>query len=201
MGRLPDNVVLSGIAAAALCREFVGWQCRIRQLAARQEGGRPTAGMRPRVLNRNGDELSAGIVTLIVESEPAHSTQLFRYQYLRTHDPVERYDNMLEILQGSYFQDPTRFADLITALFGPESPLAAQLLSEAHSVLEFEQYSQGYRIPCAVARLAESNAFHQATLWHNRLFNSRLPAGVQILSFRPDWSHASAYRTGTQVAG
>jgi len=61
----------------------------------------------------------AGIVTLIVESEPAHSTQLFRYQYLRTLDPVERYDNMLEILQGSYFQDPTRFADLITALFGP----------------------------------------------------------------------------------
>ena len=103
MGHLPDNVVLSSIAAAALCREFVAWQCRIRQLAARQEGGRPTSGMRPRAMNRNGDELSAGIVTLMVESEPAHSTQLFRYQYLRTHDPVERYDNMLEILQGSYF--------------------------------------------------------------------------------------------------
>jgi len=200
MGRLPDNVVLSSIAAAALCREFVGWQCRIRQLAVRQEGGRPTSGMRPRVLSRNGDELSAGIVTLIVESEPAHSTQLFRHQYLRTHDPVERYDNMLEILQGSYFQDPTRFSDLITALFGPESPLAAQLLSEGQCVLDFEQYTQGYRISCAVARLAESNTFHQATLWHNRLFNARLPAGVQILSFRPDWSHASAYRTGTQVA-
>src|SRR4029077_17905995 len=95
MRRLPDNVVLSAIAAAALCREFVGWQCRIRQLAARQEGGRPSPGMRPRVLNRNEEELSAGIVTLIVESEPAHSTQLFRYQYLRTHDPVELYDSML----------------------------------------------------------------------------------------------------------
>src|SRR3981081_2176155 len=109
MGRLPDNVVLSSIAAAALGREFVGWQCRIRQLAARQEGGRPTSGMRPRFLSRNADELAAGIVTLMVESEPTHSTQLFRHQYLRTHDPVERYDNMLEILQGSYFQDPTRF--------------------------------------------------------------------------------------------
>src|SRR6202047_4289656 len=194
MGRLPDNVVLSGIAAAARGREVVGWQCPLRQLAGRQAGGRPTAGMRPRVLNRNGDELSAGIVTLIVESEPAHSTQLFRYQYLRTHDPVERYDNVLEILQGSYFQDPTRFADLITALFGAESRLSAQLLSEAHCVLDFEQYTQGYRIPCAVARLAESSPFHQATLWHNRMFNSRLPASVQILSFRPDWSHAAAYR-------
>jgi hypothetical protein len=194
MRRLPDNVVLSAIAAAALCRGFVGWQCRIRQLAARQEGGRPSSGMRPRVLNRNEEELSAGIVTLIVESEPAHSTQLFRYQYLRTHDPVERYDNMLEILQGSYFQDPARFADLITALFGAESRLAAQLLGEAHCVLDFEQYTQGYRIPCAVARLAESSPFHQATLWHNRMFSPRLPASVQILSFRPDWSHAAAYR-------
>jgi hypothetical protein len=194
MRRLPDNVVLSAIAAAALCREFVGWQCRIRQLAARQEGGRPSSGMRPRVLNRNEEELSAGIVTLIVESEPAHSTQLFRYQYLRTHDPVERYDNMLEILQGSYFQDPARFADLITALFGAESRLATQLLGEAHCVLDFEQYTQGYRIPCAIARLAESSPFHQATLWHNRMFNPRLPASVQILSFRPDWSHAAAYR-------
>jgi hypothetical protein len=194
MRRLPDNVVLSAIAAAALCREFVGWQCRIRQLAARREGGRPSSGMRPRVLNRNEEELSAGIVTLIVESEPAHSTQLFRYQYLRTHDPVERYDNMLEILQGSYFQDPTRFADLITALFGAESRLAAQLLGEAHCVLDFEQYTQGYRIPCAIARLAESSPFQQATLWHNRMFNPRLPASVQILSFRPDWSHAAAYR-------
>ena len=194
MRRLPDNVVLSAIAAAALCREFVGWQCRIRQLAARREGGRPNSGMRPRVLNRNEEELSAGIVTLIVESEPAHSTQLFRYQYLRTHDPVERYDNMLEILQGSYFQDPARFADLITALFGAESRLAAQLLGEAHCVLDFEQYTQGYRIPCAIARLAESSPFQQATLWHNRMFNPRLPASVQILSFRPNWSHAAAYR-------
>src|SRR6195256_3576289 len=197
MGHLPHKLVRSGSAAATRGREFGGWQCRIRQLAARQESGRPTSGMRPRVLNRDGDELSAGIVTLIVESEPAHSTQLFRYQYLRTHDPVERYDNMLGILQGSYFQDPARFADLITALFGPESPLAAQLLSEAHSVLEFEQYTQGYRIHCAVARLAESNTFHQSPLWHNRMFSPRLPAGVQILSFRPDWSHASAYRAQT----
>lgn len=190
----PDNVVLSAIAAAALCREFLGWQCRIRQLAARQEGGRPSSGMRPKIISRSGDELSPGIVTLIIESEPEHSTQLFRYQYLRTQDPNERYDNMLQVLQGSYFQDPSRFSDHITALFGPDSRLAAQLLSEGRCVLDFEQYTQGYRIPCTVVRVAESNAFHQATLWHNRMFNHQLPAGVQILSFRPDWPHASPYR-------
>ena len=196
MGRLPDNVVLNQQAAAALCREFLGWQCRIRQLVVRQEGGRPSAGMRPRVMSASGAELSAGIVTLIIETEPADSTELFRYQYLRTQDPNERYDTMLEILQGSYFQEPARFSDLITALFGPESTLAAQLLREGRCVLDFEQYTQGYRIPCAVTRLAESHSFHQATLWHNRMFNHHLPASVQILAFRPDWPHASAYRRG-----
>jgi hypothetical protein len=194
MPRPPDNVVLGRVAAAALCREFLGWQCRIRQLAVRQEGGRPSAGMRPRVMSASGAALSEGIVTLIIELEPAESTQLFRYQYLRSQDPNERYDNMLEILQGSYFQEPERFADLITALFGPESSLAAQLLREGRCVLDFEQYTQGYRIPCAVARLAESDPFHQATLWHNRMFNHHLPAAIEILAFRPDWAHASAYR-------
>jgi hypothetical protein len=194
MPRPPDNVVLNRQAAAALCREFLGWQCRIRQLAARQDGGRPSAGMRPRVMQASGEELSGGIVTLIIETAPGPSTQLFRYQYLRTQDPNERYDNMLEILQGSYFQEPARFSDLITALFGPESALVAQLLSEGRCVLDFEQYTQGYRIPCAVARLAEAHLFYQATLWHNRMFNHQLPADVQILSFRPDWPHASAYR-------
>jgi len=190
----PDNVVLNRQAAAALRGEFLGWQCRIRQLAAREDGGRPSSGMRPRVSSRSGIELSPGIVTLIVESEPEHSTQQFRYQYLRTQDPNERYDSMLEVLQGSYFQDPTRFSDVLTALFAAESPLAAQLLDAGGCVLEFEQYTQGYRMRCAVTRLAESHALHQATLWHNRMFNPQLPPGIQILAFRPDWPHAAAYR-------
>ena len=196
MVRWPDNVVLTKAASEALCREFIGWQCRIRQLVARQDGGRPSAGMHARVLDLAGrSELSPGIVTLIVESEPDVSTQLFRYQYLKTHDPNERWDKMLEILQGSYFQEPARFGDLMTALFGPRSALAARLSSPGGCILHFEQYSQGYRIPCSVARLKQGHALHQATYWHNRMFNPHLPADVEILSFRPDWPHAMRYRS------
>ena len=188
------NVVLTGVAAGALRSEFIGWQCRLRQLAAREDGGRPSSGMRPRVTAEDGGEISSGIVTLVIESEPENSTELFRYQYLKTQDPNERCDKMVEILQGSYFQEPGRFSDLMTALFGPGSELAARLCREGRCVLEFEQYSQGYRIPCKVARLAEGHAFHQATYWHNRLFNPNLPAAVEILSFRPDWPHSARYR-------
>jgi hypothetical protein len=196
MAHWPDNVVLTQSASKALCREFIGWQCRLRQLAARQDGGRPSSGMQPRVIDAaRGIEISSGIVTLIVESEPERSTQLFRYQYLKTHDPNERWDKTLEILQGSYFQEPARFSDLMTALFGPGSTLAARLCAHERCVLEFKQYSQDFRIPCTVARLAEGHAFHQATYWHNRLFNPNLPANVEILSFRPDWPHATGYRS------
>jgi len=192
----PENVVLTQAAAQALCREFIGWQCRLRQLAARSHGGRPSSGMRPRVVDAAGkSELSAGIVTLIVESEPENSTELFRYQYLKTHDPNERYDKVLEILQASYFQEPARFSDLMTALFGPRSALAAELSTQGRCRLEFEQYGQGYRIPCAVERLGKQHAFYRATYWHNRLFNPNLPAEVEILSFRPDWAHAARHRS------
>jgi hypothetical protein len=195
MARQFDNVVLTQPAALALCREFVGWQCRLRQLAARQYGGRPMPGMRPRVLDAAGrNELSRAITVLIVESEPENSTELFRYEYSKTQDPNERCDRMVEILQGSYFQEPARFGDLMTALFGPGSSLAARLREERRCILEFEQYSQGYRIPCGVAPLAERTPGYQATYWHNRMFNPHQPAGVEILEFRPDWRHAAGFK-------
>jgi hypothetical protein len=163
-------------------------------MAARESGGRPSSGMRPRVTTREGHEIAPGVVLLIVEAEPTASTQLFRHQYMKTQDPNERYDKILEILQASYFQQPGLFSDVMTALFGTASPVAARLLSHGSCVLEFEQYAQGYRIPCAVAGLAQRHPFYQATYWHNRMFNPHLPEGVQILGFTPDWTHAADYR-------
>jgi len=204
MASPPDNVVLTRPAAAALRAEFIGWQCRLRQLAARQDGGRPSAGMRARVTTLAGEELAAGVVTLITEMDPEDSTKQFRDQYLRTQDPNERYDKVLEILQGAYFQEPARFADVLTALFEPGSALAARLLDAGRCVFVFEQYTQTYRIPCAVARLPAADPRHQATYWHNRLFNPSLPSGIEILAFTPDWAHASGCRSsprGGSAAG
>ena len=190
----PHNVVLTAQAAAALRDDFLGWQCRIRQLSARQSGGRPTAGMRPRLLSPRGDELASDITVLIVEEDPAESTALFRHQYLKTNDPIERYEKIVEILAASYFQHPAAFSDVLTALFGPDSAVAAALLNHGGGILEFEQYAQAYRLPCKVAELASDDAFFQATYWHNRLFNPNMPPGVRILSFTPDWTHAAGWR-------
>jgi hypothetical protein len=195
MAQEPNNVVLTKAAAQLLRGEFIGWQCRVRQLAARQAGGRPSAGMRPRVVSRAGDELAAAVVVLITETDPENSTQQFKYQVLKTQDPNERYDAVLELLQGPYFQQPARFCDVLTALFAQGSELAAQLLAHGRCVLEFDQTSQGYRIPCTVARLPPAHPRHQATYWHNRLFNEHLPPGVEVLAFTPDWAHAAGTRS------
>src|SRR5258708_300318 len=109
MAQETNNVVLTKAAAQLLRGEFIGWQCRVRQLAARQDGGRPSAGMRPRVVSLAGDELAAAVVVLITETDPENSTQQFKYQVLKTQDPNERYDAVLELLQGPYFQQPARF--------------------------------------------------------------------------------------------
>lgn len=190
-----DNVVLTDVAAQQLRDDFIGWQCRLRQLSVRQAGGRPLEGMRPRALSPAGDALSSGIIVLLVERDPAETTQMLRYQCKKTNDPTERYDKILELLSSAYFQHPAKFSDQMTALFGAPSDLPAHLLHHGQCILEFEQFTEAYRVPCAVAELPEAHDLYQATYWHNHMFNPNMPPQIRILSFRPDWPHASTWRT------
>jgi hypothetical protein len=187
------NVVLTEPVAQALRDEFVGWQCRLRQLSVREGLGRPTGGMRPRVSTVEGDELAPAITVLLMRQEPEESTQQFRFEVRKTQDPVERYDKALEILSAWYYQRPREFSDVMTGLFGPGSALVDQLLLHRRCELEFIEYGRGYRVRCSVLELAEDDRFFQATYWHNRLFNANMPAGVRVLSFTPDWTHSADF--------
>ncbi len=175
-------------AALALRDHFLGWQCRIRQHAVRQEGGRPSPGMRPRVLNGAGALLAEAITVLIVPRDATEATNRFRHVARRTHDPAERFQKAIEHLSEAYFQRPREFADQMTGLFGPRSELAPTLLRSARCLLEFTQFSQSYRIPCAVAELSPDQPAWQHTYWHNFLFNPALPPSPRILAFSPNWA-------------
>jgi len=194
-GAEPGKVVLTDVAAAALRDDFLGWQCRLRQISARQGGGRPTPGMRPRLLSPAGEVLAGGITVLIVEHEPGDTTRMFEFQCKRTHDPIERYDKILELLSASYFQHPQNFSDTLTALFGAASDLPPTLLHLGRCVLEFEQFTQGYRLPCEVTELDPAHPFYQATYWHNHMFNATMPPNTRILAFKPDWAHGGEWRS------
>lgn len=190
MADTPDNVVLTRAAALSLRAEFLGWQCRLRQLAAREAGGRPSTGMCPRITTKDGAEVAAAITVLITESEPEVTTHQLRFQYEKTQDPNERFDKAVEFLQGRYFQEPTRFSDVMTALFGPDSIVARRLVEAEQCTLGFAQYGQGYTIPCKVSRLQTTDPRYQATFWHNRLFNQRVVPGAEVLAFTPKWTHS-----------
>ncbi len=186
------EIVVLTPALAALRDHFIGWQCRVRQMAVRQNGGQPLPGMRPRVLDRAGEELSPGITTVIVKADPTADIAMFQQAYKRTQDPRDRYSRALEMLASYHYQKPKLFLDELTALFARDSALALRLLRDGRCVLEFDQFNQGYRIPCAVQDLSERDISYQATYWHNALFNPSLPPAPRILAFAPDWGGAQA---------
>lgn len=175
-----------------LKQHFLGWQCRLRQIAMRKDGGRPSSGMRPRLLSTDGRELSPGLAILIVPEAPRESTEFFRFQIQKTHDPRQVYEKGLTYLQATHFQKPKSFSDRLTALFNTGAELPAHLLNDGHCILEFAQFSQGYRLVCKVEALENGDDAAQATIWHNRLFNPNLPAEIQVLAFQPDWNASAA---------
>ena len=179
-------------AQDALKQHFLGWQCRLRQMAVREAGGRPTSGMRPLVQLPGETERGYEITVLIVQASPEESTAQFRHIARRTHDPAERYKKAIEHMAAAYYQRPEAFSDELTALFGPRIDLAERLLEAGRCRLGFEQYSQRYLLPCRTRALAESEPAYQATYWHNSLFNAAIPAGARILGFQPDWATAEA---------
>jgi hypothetical protein len=171
---------------------FLGWQCRIRQIAVREHGGRPMPGMMPRVLSRKGALLSPGLVMLLIPEEPAESMAFFRFQVLKTEDPRLRREAALRFLGADYFQVPELFTDKMTAVFPARSTTAMEILSAKSVLLEFSQYAQSFRLFAKARRLAAGDARREASLWHNRLFNPDVANDADVLAFAPEWRNAVA---------
>jgi len=192
-GRLPVNTGRVGLegAQAALCQDFLGWQCRLRQMAMRHDQGRPSAGMRPTVILPEGQELGP-ITVLITRREPEETTAQFRHMVLKTNDPADRYANALRLLQAGYYQHPEEFSDVLSALFSGGSPTSHRILQAGRCVLRFSEHAQTFTISCSVRRPDQQHPVFQATYWHNSLFNPAIPGDVEVLAFLPDWSDATS---------
>ena len=179
-------------AGQSLRDEFLAWQCRIRQIAMRQDGGRPSPGMRPRLLDQAGRDLVPALTVLMIPRDPSESTAFFRFQVMKHADPRELYERALGFLQADYFQQPASFSDQLLAILPEGSKVAAALVADGRCILAFEQFSQAYRLPCAVSVLKPGDSARDAAIWHNRLFNPALPETVHVVAFKPDWASARA---------
>lgn len=187
-----DKIIRIGEAAAQLREEFLHWQCRLRQMAMREGGGRPSPGMRPLIFTTDDQQIAGSTVVLLHKLDPEDSTAFFRHQVLKTQDPVERWEKATEHMAAGYFQRYRDFDDTLTALFGPGSALVDRMLGLDKIYLDFAELNQRFRLLCHVRELAEHDALFQATYWHNRMFNPNIPAGIRVVTFAPDWGRSTA---------
>ena len=170
---------------------FMRWQCLIRQHAVRRGDGRPTSGMRPRAELSDGHTIDA-TTTVMVLAEPGEMATQFQHLHRITPEPLDRYEAVVKILQGAYYQVPAEFSDRLTALFSNSSAIAERFAHARQCTMHYEQFGQTYILPCQITELAPDDAAYQATYWHNALFNPRLTAGVRVLAFEPDCDRAGA---------
>ena len=171
---------------------FIGWQCRVRQMAMRDHGGQPLAGMRPKITAKSGEILSPAVIVLLIEREPKASTAYLKYQVQRCNEAQRVFEAGVTYLGGEHYQRPELFSDEMTALFGAGSTTAHTLLKAREVLLDFAQFAQSFRMFCKVRRIGATDPACQASLWQARIFNPRVPNDASVLGFRPDWKNATA---------
>jgi hypothetical protein len=175
-----------------LMREFIAWQCRIRQHAVRHHDGQPMDGMRPRVSNRKGEVLAHGLITLLVPAEPAEALAFLRFQVQKTQDPKTTRENVLRYLAGDFYQAPESFDDSFTAVLAPQSETARAITRHREVLLDFSQFSQVFRMFAKTKLLAANDEAREFSLWQARAFNRNIPNDAAVLLFKPDWRSAVA---------
>jgi len=173
-------------------KHFLGWQCRIRQYAMRNDEGRPTAGMQPGVFLEDGKEVVSAVTLLLVPDLLQDSILQFRFMALKTQDPQERYKKAVQLLSASFYQNVENFSGLMTGVFSRSSETVNRLKKNQRCVLEFDFQQQKFRVPVGIKVLLKKNPKYEFTYWHNFLFNPHLSPDVTVLGFEPDWSDSSA---------
>lgn len=172
--------------------QFMGWQCRVRQLAMREQMGRPDDAIRP-MLTLAGDTKPFGRITTVISKNMLHSkTPELQHMVKRTFDAAQRREKAIEFFSETYYQRQSEFSEILTATFPPQSANAARILGAETCVLAFEAYSQRFELACKVEALESGHPLYQATWWHNLLFNPDLHPETIVLAFKPDWDKSTS---------
>jgi len=169
---------------------FIGWQCRVRELALRNEEGRPNGGMRPQIALKNGEVVFFAATLLIIPDHPDQTIRQFRFMALKTQDPKERYTKAMQLLAAKFFQNAEDFSGAMSGIFPRSSEGVEELVKRQYCVMTFDYQQQAFKIPCQVCESPKNESVYEFTYWHNYLFNPNLSPEVSVLHFKPDWSEA-----------
>ncbi len=171
---------------------FLKWQCRVRQMAMRDNEGRPDDGSMPALTLKDASEPMGHIITVLSKTPAFSKTPEMRHMATKTQDPAAIRESALKFFSEFYYQKGAEFSDTLTATFPPDS-LGAQTIRRGETCrLDFTAFNQRFSLQCRVWKLTAKNPLWQSTYWHNRLFNPGLPETTVILGFEPDWSASTA---------
>ena len=181
-----------GVKADSLRSAFLFWQCRVRQIAMRENKGRPDSAIIA-ALTLSGETQPMGHVITVLSKAPAYSkTPEMKHIVASTRDPAQRREKALELFSETYYQIAREFSDILTATFPPSSPGSAAICVAENCTLTFESYGQRFDLYCKVSALSEEDPLFQTSWFHNLLFNPNLHPKAVILCFEPDWDCSSA---------
>lgn len=170
-----------------LRKAFLGWQCRVRQMMMRDEGGKPTDAITP-ALTLPGADAPLGHIITVMSKLPAYSlTPEMTHMAKKTPDTAKWREEALKFFSATYYQKAHEFSDILTSTFPPRSTGAATIRAADRVKLTFEAYGQRFDLDCKVWKLSRRNPLYQATVAHNRLFNPALHPETEVLGFEPDW--------------
>ena len=168
--------------------EFLGWQCRARQLAMRNEAGRPCSAMAPVACIGDGTEEIAPLVTVLSRRPGCSVAPELSHMLKSTNDPAQARESAVRFFAGSYYSQESEFSGAVAASFQPGSSMAHALASAGRCKLVFSGESKRFELDCRVDALDEDDP-RRADAWlHMRLFNPSLPSKVRVLEFDPEWT-------------
>ena len=183
------NESLDGVE---LRKSFLKWQCRVRQSAMRENGGKPDDGIMPMLKLENSESALGSIITLIHKRTQFSVTAELTHMVKKTMDLAQRRNQAVGFLSSTYYQKYAEFSDILTATFRPNSIGAKNILQSGTCLLIFDAFNQCYDIKCKVRRLNKDDSFYKSTIAHNSLFNSSLHPETVVLGFEPKWNESSS---------
>ena len=98
-------------------RDFIVWQCSLRQRNFRMFQGKPSEGIICKIYDKKNNKDIKNFVSVLLENKVKEASKMFEYMNKRTHDPEERYSKAVKLFSSEYFNTPENFDGRFTATF------------------------------------------------------------------------------------
>ena len=166
-------------------RDFIVWQCSIRQRNFRMFQGKPSEGIVCKIYDKKNNQEIKNFVSVFLEKKVKEAAKMFEYMNRRTHDPEERYSKAVKLFSSEYFNTPENFDGRFTATFMKNDNFVNDLKPSKKYNVQFFERDTGFDFPVKIKKLKKGDVEWQCTFWHNLMFNPSLNDNIEVLLFTP----------------